>query len=129
MTLTIKQTLWAAYTLLDELYKRIDILREDLNDEGLKKLLMDMDPFIFGDYTPADPALWEDWKGLAEKKQCAGMLLEEDAFQVLCLFLNENEDLYGYCADVILQELQRSHSKALWKEFLIKASEFTGENK
>ena len=122
-TFTILQTFWAAYTLLDELHKQ-----KLAHDENLTELLIDMNPFIFSDRTSADPALWAEWNELAKETQNNSMIVDADAFELLCLFLHKNEQLYRYCTKTILQELESSVFQERWSNLLIMASKYSEDN-
>lgn len=121
MVLTYKQALFAGYTLLDDLL-------DQMKNESLKELLSDMNPFIFTDRTPADPATWSDWVTCAESIQSGGNLTGNAIFETLLSFLRHNEEEYGYHSDLILKELQTPVYQKRWEELLSKVSKQTDVN-
>lgn len=54
MKLSYQRALWAAYAVLDELYK------EKGDTIKLAEILSEMNPFLFIPRTCADPALWAE---------------------------------------------------------------------
>lgn len=115
MTLTYQQAFLAAYTLLDDLY-------DNTKDNTLVQLLWDMDPFVFTDRSPADPAIWADWISCAGAIQKEGLLTEDNAYQVFIDFLRMDAQEYGYDMEAVLHEIQASWYQKRWKELLEKAS-------
>ena len=118
MMLTYKQALLAAYTLLDDLH-------DQSKSDTLMALLMDMDPFIFADRTPADPAVWSAWEDCAKEIQSDHELTEDNAFQTLISFLHCQEKQYGYHADSIQKDIQTPSYQKRWSQLLEKASFLT----
>lgn len=116
MELTCKQALMAAYTLLDDLH-------DQTKSDTLMLLLNDMDPFIFADRTPADPATWSEWLTCAKAVQSDDKLTEDTAFQTMLSFLRYNEAQYGYNADSIEIDLRTSVYTNRWEQLVIKALE------
>ncbi len=115
MELTCKQALLAAYTLLDDLH-------DQSKSDTLMALLRDMNPFVFTDRTPADPATWSEWLTCAKAIQGDDNLTENTAFQTLLSFLRYNEKQYGYHTDSILIELQTPVYQKRWHQLVEKAS-------
>ena len=111
MMFTYKQALLAAYTILDDLY-------DQTKNESLANLLSDMNPFIFTDRTPADPATWSEWVVCAESIQNGGLLTADNAFQTLNSFLYYNEQQYGYLTTLILDSIQTPSFQHRWNELL-----------
>jgi hypothetical protein len=116
MTLTYKQALLAAFTILDDLY-------DQTKSESLGSLLGDMNPFIFADRTPADPAIWSEWVVCAETVQSGGFLTANNVFQTLSSFLRNHEQQYGYAKNTILESIQISSYQKRWNQLLEKASQ------
>lgn len=116
MTLTYKQAFLAAYTLLDDLY-------EQRKYDAFMLLLSDMNPFVFLDEAPADPAVWNEWLKNAKLNQQGGMLTELGAFRSLISFLQCNAQIYGYDLEAIVNDLQSIQFQKRWKQLACKASE------
>lgn len=119
MTLTYQQALFAAFTLLADLY-------DQTKSDPLRELISDMNPFIFADHTPADPATWSDWVNCAKAIQGDGNLTDGAIFEALVSFLRYDEKEYGYQSDWILKELQTPAYQKRWEQLLEKVSTFTG---
>ena len=113
--LTYKQALLAAYTILDDLYDQI-------HSEALVSLLSDMNPFVFTDRTPADPATWKEWITCAEHIQSGGTLAADNVFKTLVSFLRFNEEQYGYKTNLILKDIQTAAYQKRWDQLLEKAA-------
>ena len=120
MILSYKQALFAAYTLLDDLH-------DQTKSDPLRELLSDMNPFIFTDHTPADPATWSEWMNCATSIQDDGNLTDEAIFETLASFLNYNEGEYGYQSDLILKDIQTPLYQKRWEQLLEKVSTYTDE--
>lgn len=118
--LTYKQALLAAYTILDDLY-------DQTKSGTLVGLLSDMNPFVFTDRTPADPATWKEWITCSEKVQKGGALTEDNAFQTLVSFLHFNEEQYGYRATWILDNIQTLAYQKRWSQLIEKAAALKDE--
>ena len=116
MVLTYKQALFAAYTLLDDLH-------DQKKDDALRELLADMNPFIFTDHTPADPATWGEWLNCATAIQKGGNLTDNAIFETLISFLRYNEGEYGYHSDLILKDIQTPIYRKRWEQLLSEVSE------
>ena len=118
MRLTHKQALITVFTLLDDLHDQIQ-------SDTLLKLLRDMNPFIFTDHTPADPAIWDSWINCKKKTNNDALLTPDDILKILRLFLQLNEKRYGYNTSLILKDIQLPAFQNRWKELLEKASKLT----
>lgn len=117
MVLNYKQALWAAYTLLDDLY-------DQTKSNPLRELLSDMNPFLFVERTPIDPATWFEWVNCATAIQGNGYLTDAAIFEALASFLNYNEEEYGYKSALIIKELQSPVYQKRWGELLEKVSTY-----
>lgn len=120
MKLSYQRALWAAYSVLDELYeKKGDTVK-------LIQILGEMDPFLFIPRTCADPALWAEWKKCCSKIDDSGFLTSEQVMPALEDFLKVNEEEYScfddmkgdYSADEIIRELSALTENGLWDEIL-----------
>lgn len=120
MKLSYQRALWAAYSVLDELYK------EKGDTVKLAEILSEMNPFLFIPRTCADPALWEEWKKCCSKIDDSGFLTSEQVMPALEDFLKVNEEEYScfddtdgdYSADEIIRELSALTENGLWDEIL-----------
>lgn len=120
MELSYQRALWAAYSVLDELYeKKGDTVK-------LVQILSEMNPFVFKDRVCADPALWEEWKKCCSKIDDSGFLTSEQVMPALKDFLKVNEEEYScfddmdgdYSADEVIHELSVFTENGFWDEIL-----------
>ncbi|MBD5111806.1 MAG: hypothetical protein HDT42_04635 [Ruminococcaceae bacterium] len=120
MKLSYQRALWAAYSVLNELYKeKGDTIR-------LAEILSEMNPFLFIPRTCADPALWVEWKKCCSKIDDSGFLTSEQVMPALEDFLRVNEEEYScfddmdgdYSADEIIRELSSFMKNGTWNKIL-----------
>jgi hypothetical protein len=121
MDLTYKQALLAAYTILDDLHDKT-------KSTPLFHLLGDMNPFVFTDHTPADPATWSEWIACAKEIQNEGILSDINAFKALVSFLYFNEGQYGYKTSNILNDIESQPFQKRWQQLIVKASTLKDES-
>ena len=95
----------------------------------MRNLLGDMNPFVFTDLSPADPAIWAEWVACAKDVQFGGVLTANSAFQTLNAFLHANERQYGYEAAEILASIQTASYQKRWSQLLEKASSIQGDGR
>lgn len=120
MKLSYQRALWAAYSVLDKLYK------EKGDATKLLQIISEMDPFLWIPRTCADPALWVEWKKCCSKIDDSGFLTSEQVMPVLENFLRVNEEEYScfddidgdYSADEVITELSAYVENGLWDKIL-----------
>lgn len=109
MILNLKQAYLTTFYFLDMIYD------ENKNDV-LGGLLGSMNPNIFIDNISADPAIWEDWENCAKTITKDGFLTANQAFQVMILFLEFNQNEFGDNLSWIILELKKSYENEKWIE-------------
>lgn len=118
--LSYQRALWAAYAVLDKLYK------EKGDATKLLQIISEMDPFLWIPRTCADPALWAEWKKCCSKIDDSGFLTSEQVMPALEDFLRVNEEEYScfddmdgdYSADEVINELSAYVENGLWDKIL-----------
>lgn len=121
--LSYQRALWAAYSVLDELYK------EKGDTTKLVQILSEMNPFLFTPRICADPALWVVWKDCCSAIDDSGFLTFGQVMPALVNFLKANEKEYScfdgmdgnYSAYEVISELSAFVDNGLWEEILNRA--------
>ena len=72
---------------------------------SLVSLLSDLDPGIFQDGMPADPATYEDWKNISSQYLRGDSPLPNQKIQAMTKFPESYRDEYGYELDDLIRYL------------------------
>ena len=78
------------------------------DDDALRSLLSDMDPYLFGeDQMPADIAVWEDWEQCVEKVCGKDKVMTGAQIKLLLFtFLAKYRDEWNFELDKVILALQ-----------------------
>ncbi|MBD5459385.1 MAG: hypothetical protein HDR26_00350 [Lachnospiraceae bacterium] len=89
------------FEILSDYYLNIN------KSESLGSLLGDMDPYMFSDRKPADPATYNDWYDVIVKYAEDGEIKDEDIIFALQDFLSDYQKRFGFDFKEIIAYLRR----------------------
>jgi hypothetical protein len=70
-------------------------------------LLGELNPFLFMDGNPADPAAWHDWMKAIRKVASSELLTEEQARKAMILLLQFYNDHEGFDLVDVIEDLRK----------------------
>jgi hypothetical protein len=100
MNLSIKQSYFAMFYLLDSFYK-------GTTDECFISLLSGFDPHLFVDSMSADPAAWCDWNNVVKKIIGKDLLTSEEVLHTTKGFVQFHIDEFGFELGWLIEELNK----------------------
>jgi hypothetical protein len=115
MKITLKQSYLVAFQLLDEVF-------DDTKEVKLGILLSGMNPYLFSDSIPADPAMWHEWSFCIKKVSKDNLYKSDDILAAINIFLKLNREHYGYEMNWLIHLLEEKVRIGRWKEIFQKAS-------
>lgn len=108
MKITLKQSYLAAFQVLDEIFN-------DTRNRELGNFLSGMNPYLFSDLMPADPAMWYEWASCVEKMNKCGLYESNDVLAALNMLLQVNQQYYNYEVNKLIQSITEKIQIGRWK--------------
>lgn len=105
--LTKEQAFRVAFHYLDKIY-------DENSDEALGDVLSEMNPYLFSDSYSADPAVWSDWATCISQITKNILVSPDEAYQAMILFVQFNQQEFGYDLANLLQRLRTGVSGREW---------------
>jgi hypothetical protein len=109
--MTYKQGFLTMFNLLDNFYF------EDTSNDDLANILSNMNPSIFADGEPADPAYWADWERILEEKSIKEPMNTDELLNGICAFLEFYQKEFEFNLKSVLEKVEGLSSES---EILIK---------
>lgn len=104
----LPDSFWFLFTILDDCYFKC-------YEDDLGGLLGELDPYLWADCKPMDPATVQDWETV-----CRDMgFCEENAVACVIRFLESYEEMFGFSfakAKAELQTLKPDEVAEIWKK-------------
>jgi hypothetical protein len=87
--------------------KVLEVYWEKTHNDELGSLLGQLNPFLFRDEKPADPAAWDDWLKAVREITYGNILTKEQMLKAMVLLLEEYNDYQGFDLVDVIEDLRK----------------------
>ena len=83
---------------------------EKTHNDELGSLLGELNPFLFRDERPADPAAWDDWMNAVREITSENNLTKEQMLKAMILLLEEYNNYQGFDMVDVIEDLKNQYN-------------------